>query len=83
MTDNRADYLTKEEYLKLAKDIRTATLKALDKLSPADFDKPVEGRVPPFVKKAGDAFITIGSHWVLHAGQWVVLRRKLGRERMF
>jgi hypothetical protein len=83
VTDNPADYHTKDEYLQLAKDIRAATLKALDKLSPADFDKPVEGRVPPFVKKVGDAFVTVGSHWVLHAGQWVVLRRKLRREVMF
>jgi len=83
VSDNPADYLSKDEYLRLAKDIRAATLKALDKLTPADFDKPIEGRVPPFVKKNGDAFVTIGNHWVLHAGQWVVLRRKLGRERMF
>jgi hypothetical protein len=83
VTDNPADYLSKEEYLQLAKNIRAATLKTLDKLTPADFDKSIEGRVPPWVKKAGDAFVTIGGHWVLHAGQWVVLRRKLGRERMF
>lgn len=83
VTDNPADYLTKDEYLKLAKDIRAVTLRTLDRLTPADFDKPVEARVPPWVKKAGDAFVTIGSHWVLHAGQWVVLRRKLQREVMF
>ena len=83
VTDNPADYLTKKEYLQLAKDIRAATLERTRRLTPADFDKPIEGRVPPWVKKAGDAFTTIGGHWILHAGQWVVLRRKLGRERMF
>jgi hypothetical protein len=83
VSDNPADYLTKEAYLRLAKDIRAATLTALDKLTPAEFDEPVTARVPPFVKKKGDAFMTIGGHWILHAGQWVVLRRKLGRERMF
>lgn len=83
VTDNPADYLSKDEYLQLAKDMRAATLKALDRLSAADFDKPIEGRVPPFVKKVGDAFVTVGGHWVLHAGQWVVLRRKLKREVMF
>lgn len=83
VTDNAADYLSKDEYLRLAKEVRAATLQALDRLSAADFDKPIEGRVPPFVKKVGDAFVTVGSHWVLHAGQWVVLRRKLQREVMF
>ena len=82
-SSNPADYLTKDEYLQLAKQIRTATLGALDRLNDADLDKPVTARVPPFVKCAGDCFATIGLHWSLHAGQWVVLRRKLGRARMF
>lgn len=82
-SDNAADYLTKDEYLRLAKDVRAATLKALDTMSDADFDKPATGRVPPFIKTAGDCFVLIGPHWSSHAGQWVVLRRKLGRPVMF
>lgn len=77
-----ADYLSKEEYLDLARSVRAATLAALDKLDESDFDKPVAGRVPPFIKCVGDCFATIGPHWALHAGQWVVIRRKLGRPRM-
>jgi hypothetical protein len=81
--DSPADFLSKDEYLRLAKETRTATLRVLDTLSEADLDKPVSGRVPPFVKCAGDCFATIGPHWSNHAGQWVVLRRKLRRERLF
>jgi hypothetical protein len=83
MSDNPADFLSKDEYLQLAKQVRDSTLQVLDRFSDADFDKPVAARVPPFVKCAGDCFATIGPHWSLHAGQWVVLRRKLGRQRMF
>jgi hypothetical protein len=82
-SDNAADFLSKDEYLRLAAEMRAGTLKVLDQLSEADFDKPVTGRVPPFVKRAGDCFVTIGSHWIMHSGQWVVLRRKLGRPRLF
>jgi len=82
-SENPADFLSKEEYLKIAKEIRAGTLKALDSLSEADFDKPVTGRVPPVVKRAGDAFVMNGIHWASHTGQWVVTRRKLGRPRMF
>lgn len=82
-SDDPADFLTKDQYLELARTIRAATLQALDRLSESDFDRPVEGRVPPFVKKAGECFTTIGNHWALHAGQWVVLRRALGREVIF
>ena len=24
-----------------------------------------------------------GMHWMMHAGQWAVVRRKLGRKRLF
>ena len=82
-SDNPAEFLSKDEYIKLAADMRAGTLKVLDQLSEADLDKPVTGRVPPFVKRAGDCFVTVGSHWSSHTGQWVVLRRKLGRARMF
>lgn len=83
MSDNPADFLSKEEYFKIAKDMRAGTLAVLDRLSPADFDKPVSGRVPPFVKRVGDCFLTAATHWGMHTGQWVVLRRKLGRPRQF
>lgn len=82
-SDNAADFLPKEEYMKVAKSVRAGMLKVLDSLSDADFDKPVSGRLPPWIKKAGDCFITAAGHWVLHSGQWVVLRRHLGRDRKF
>ncbi len=28
-------------------------------------------------------FSMIGSHWMMHAGQWVIVRRELGREPLF
>jgi DinB superfamily len=82
-SDKPEDFLTKDEYFQLAKETRAATLKVLEGLSSADLDKPVSGRLPPFVKKVGDAFLTVGTHWIMHSGQWVVLRRKLGRPRQF
>lgn len=82
-SDKPGDFRSKEEYLKLAKEMRAATLKVLDSVPTADLSKPVSGRVPPFVKTVGDCFITVGGHWTMHSGQWVVLRRKLGRPRQF
>jgi hypothetical protein len=82
-SDNPADFCTREEYERIGSEVRAGTLRALDKLSDADFDKPVSGKVPPFIKRAGDCFLTIGAHWGGHAGQWVVVRRKLGLPRKF
>jgi DinB superfamily len=77
------DYLTKEEYLQMARQVRAGTIAALESVSDDDFARPVTGRVPPFIKSVLDCFATIGPHWSLHAGQWVIIRRKLGRARMF
>jgi hypothetical protein len=63
--------------------VRENTLRAIEGMSAADADRPVSGKLPPFVKTAGDALAVIGVHWAGHAGQWAVLRRKLGRPRMF
>ena len=82
-SDDPGNFLSKDEYLKVAKSVRAGTLKVLDTLSESDLDRPVSARVPPFVKRAGDCFVTVGMHWMGHSGQWVVLRRKLGRERKF
>jgi hypothetical protein len=82
-SDKAADFLSKDEYFKIAKDVRAGTLAVLEKLTAADIDKPVSGRVPPFVKNVGGCFLTAGTHWIMHTGQWVVLRRKLGRPRQF
>lgn len=83
-SDNAADFLSKEEYLALTKTVRAATLQTLDSLGETDFDKAVSSnRLPPFIKRAGDCFVVAAGHWVLHSGQWVVLRRQLGRERKF
>jgi hypothetical protein len=82
-SDNPTDFLKKDEYLQLAREVRLYTLRALETVSAQDADKPVTGRVPPFVTRVGDAFALIGAHWIGHGGQWAVLRRKLGRERKF
>jgi hypothetical protein len=37
VSDDPTDFLSKDEYLRLAKQIRGATLAALDKLTPADY----------------------------------------------
>src|SRR4051812_12747094 len=55
-SDKPSDFLSKDEYLNLAKTVRGATLHALERISDADLDKPVTGRVPPFIKRGGDCF---------------------------
>jgi hypothetical protein len=82
-SDKAGDFLSKDEYLRIAKEVRAGTLGVLESLSDEDLEKPPTGRVPPMIKKAGECLVLIGPHWSSHAGQWVVTRRKLGRPRQF
>jgi hypothetical protein len=82
-SDDPGKFLSKAEYVAIAREVRAATLKLLDRVNEADMSRPIDGKAPPFVKLRGDALATIAPHWLLHAGQWAVLRRALGRARMF
>ncbi len=78
--DDPKSLATKEELLKLADEQRAATLAALAKVSDADLDKPTGVDYAPTV---GAMFSLQGCHWLMHAGQWAVIRRQLGRSPMF
>ncbi len=81
-SDKPSDFLGKDEYLRMAREVRANTLRIVESMSPADFDRPVE-KVPPMLKTAGETILFVASHWLMHAGQWAVVRRKLGRPPLF
>jgi hypothetical protein len=72
-------FLTKAEYLALFKKVREQTLAKLDKLPEADLDKPNTGPMAKFCPTLGLLFLLAANHQMMHAGQFVVLRRKLGK----
>jgi hypothetical protein len=82
-SDNPGDFLSKDEYLRIGKNVRAETLRVMNGLTPEEFDRPVPPGLPPFVKTTGEAFLFISAHWAMHAGQWVMIRRKLGRPPLF
>lgn len=82
-SDNPADFLTKAEYLALLDEQRRGTLAALATQTDADFDKASPESMQGYAPTVGSVFSLIGSHWMMHAGQWAVLRRKLGRAPLF
>jgi len=82
-SDNPADFLKKDEYVALLNEQRAATLRALDKLSDTDLDKPVPPPFNGFLSSVGALFSMQGSHWLMHHGQWAVIRRILGRPPLF
>jgi uncharacterized damage-inducible protein DinB len=77
--DPPVGYRTKAEYLDLYAKVRENTMKVLSSLSDADLDKPTTGRMAQFAPTWGVLLILIANHPMMHAGQIVVLRRKLGK----
>jgi len=72
-------YLTKAGYLDLWNRVRQATIETVEKISDTDLDKPSTGRMAKFAPTLGSLIQLISNHTLMHAGQFVVVRRKLGK----
>ncbi len=72
--------MTKDQLLAVFKEQRAATLAALAKQSDSDLDKSTGVDYAPTV---GSMFSMQGSHWLMHGGQWVIVRRKVGKPALF
>ncbi len=76
-------FATKAEYLNLFNKVRQATIDAVGKLSDADLDKPTTGRMAAMVPNVGALLLLNANHVMMHAGQFSVVRRKLGKPVLF
>ncbi len=81
--DDPAFFHSKAELMELFQQQRTATMAALDKLSDDDLSKPSPEEMQGYAPNWGTAFVMQDAHWVMHAGQWAVIRRQLGRPPLF
>jgi len=82
-SDNPGDFHTKDELLGVYRSQRTATLGKLATLSSEAFDAAAPEQMRSYAPTVGAVFSMQGSHWLMHAGQWAVLRRQLGRAPLF
>lgn len=82
-TEPPTGFASKAAYVELFNQARKATVEALGRLSDADLDRPSVGRMAPFAPRLGDMFLLVANHSLMHAGQFSVVRRKLGRPVLF
>ncbi|WP_437223158.1 DinB family protein [Planctomicrobium sp. SH661] len=75
-SDDPSAFLSKAELMQTFQAQRAATLAALDQVNPADLELPSGVSYAPTV---AEIFSLQGSHWLMHAGQWAVVRRIAGR----
>ncbi len=74
---------TKAQYLELFTKVRAATAAAIMNINDADLDKATTGNMAKFVPTIGALLSIAGSHPLMHAGQFSVVRRKLGKPVLF
>ncbi len=77
--DNPADFCDKETYLQLFDKVRAASQAALQAYPEADLDKETSEDFRSFCPTMGDLFNLIATHPMMHAGQFVIVRRELGK----
>jgi hypothetical protein len=81
--DPPTGFLTKAEYLDLFANTHAATMATLACLSDADLDRPVKGEEAARVPTLGDLFLNLSNNNGLHQGQFIIVRRKLGKPILY
>ena len=82
-SDDPAKFATKDVYLDLAGKIKAASLAAVDAIPESKLDDPGPEAMREYAPTVAAVLTLLGTHWLMHAGQFVALRRKLGKAPMF
>lgn len=77
--DDASKFARKADYLTLMKKMHDATLSAIRATPDADLNKPGPEAMRAYAPTVGAVFNLIGTHEFMHHGQFVALRRKLGK----
>jgi hypothetical protein len=78
-SDDRAKFHTKAEYLSLLGRMHEGSIKALNAIPDSDLDKPGPEDMRAYAPTVGAVFNLVGQHELMHVGQFVPVRRKLGK----
>lgn len=78
-SDDASKFATKQQYMDLFDSVRKASKAALEALPDADLDKPGPEHMRSICPTVGAFFILIANHPMMHAGQFVPVRRAFGK----
>lgn len=82
-SDDPAKFATKGEYLDLAEQMKAASLKAIDATPDSALDQPGPESMRQYAPTVSAVLAILGTHWLMHSGQFVPIRRKLGKKPLF
>lgn len=76
---NPANFCSREEYQALFDKVHAASLAALEKVTEEQLDAPAPEMMRERFPTMGDIWMLLALHGMMHAGQFVPVRRKLGK----
>jgi uncharacterized damage-inducible protein DinB len=82
-SDDPSKFHSKDEYLKLMEQTKAAVLAAIDATPDEQLGQPGPEPMREYAATVLAALMMFGHHWLMHAGQFVPIRRKLGRPPLF
>ncbi len=82
-SDDPKKFATKDVYLDLAAKSKAASLAALDVIPESKLDDPGPEQVREYAPTVAALLTMLATHWLMHAGQFIAVRRKLGKPPMF
>lgn len=77
--DDPAQFLSRDAYLRLYDEVRAASKQALAALPAERLDEPAPERFRSVFPTVGSVFLLIATHPMMHAGQFVPVRRRKGK----
>ncbi|TWU01911.1 DinB family protein [Neorhodopirellula pilleata] len=81
--DDADQFATKAELQAAQQTQREALMALLDNLSVEELSNPAPEQMAAFFPNAASLILSADSHWMMHAGQWAVVRRALGKPPLF
>ncbi len=81
--DDRSAFDSIDVLMAAYRNVRAKTLELLAGQSDRDLDRITPESMRSYAPTVGAAFSMLGTHWVMHAGQWAVIRRQCGRPPLY
>ena len=82
-SDDPKKFFKKADYLTLMDKLYAAKLATIDATPECELEKPAPEAMRSYAPTIGAVLSLLGTHWLMHAGQWVPVRRKLGKPPLY
>ncbi len=81
--DDPAKFATKDVYVDLSGKIKESSLAAVEAIPESKLDDPGPEPMREYAPTVAAVLTMLGGHWLMHSGQFVAVRRKLGKAPIF